>query len=211
MGTSQVNAVGRGRHSRVRRSAFTLAELVMVIIIIGIVAALAAPRVAILHGHGEGAALLADLRILRNSIELYASEHLGNYPGLLADGAGGAARSEAAFLSQLTQFSTVQGGVSDNRSSSFHLGPYLFTGMPPLPVGPKKGGTGVLIVATDPVPTVGSSAGWIYNPDTGEIIGNVGGEVGGAEKLPPEIVERLNLDEGVGGLGVEGGGQSLGN
>jgi hypothetical protein len=70
--------------------------------------------------------------------------------------------------------------------------------MPPLPVGPKQASTEVLIVATEPAPNAASSAGWIYNPDTGEIIGNVGGSVGGTETLPPEILDRLDLS-GVGG------------
>lgn len=165
----------------------------MVIVIIGIVATLAAPRVASLNGSGEGAALLADLRIIRNAIELYASEHNGRYPGEVADGKSGTARSETALLSQLTQYSNVQGRVATSQSASYPYGPYLFTGMPPLPVGPKQGSTKVEIVSSEPAPMPGSSAGWIYNPTSGEIIGNVGGSVGGTETIPDEIISRLNL------------------
>lgn len=194
------------RRARLRRRAFTLAELTMVLIIIGIVATLAIPRLALLHGSGEGTALLADLRIVRNAIELYASEHGGVYPGQHADGAGGAALSEAAFISQLTQYSRVGGQVSVSKSASHPFGPYLFVGIPPLPVGPNKGSTEVLIVAVEPVPRASSDAGWIYNPTTGEFIGNVGGEVGGDEVIPDEILDRLELPPvgvmGVGGMGL---------
>ena len=72
----------RGLKSAVKKhSAFTLAELLIVVAILGILAALVLPEV---QGHSQRAkeaAAKENLRILRDAIERYAIEHNGIPPG----------------------------------------------------------------------------------------------------------------------------------
>ena len=149
-----------------------MVELVIVVVIIGIIAAIALPRMSSSASGSAEKALAADLNTMRQAIERYAAEHQHVYPGLHEDGAGGAQRSAAAFVNQLTQYSDVNGKTSAGNSSTFLLGPYLRT-IPPLPVGRNRGATEVLIDATNSPPLVrATGAGWVYNPVTGEIIAN---------------------------------------
>jgi type II secretory pathway pseudopilin PulG len=63
------------------RRAFSIAELVIVAAVIGILAALVIPS---LHNHGlaaKEAAAREDLQLLRGAIELYAARHVGVPPG----------------------------------------------------------------------------------------------------------------------------------
>jgi len=160
--------------SRVR--GFSLVELVIVIVIIGIIAAIAIPRVSRgSRGAGESA-LTADLAILRNAIELYASEHNGDYPGAkAAGGTYGAAETADAFTNQLLMHSGVTGEVQDTRDATHPFGPYLRKQIPPAPVGANKGSNDVAIdTANAPPLATGGTEGWVYNPLTGDIIVNSG-------------------------------------
>lgn len=155
---------------------FSLVELVIVIVIIGVIAAIAIPRVSRgARGAGESS-LSSNLSVLRNAIELYASEHNGDYPGAKSDGGTGAANSEAAFVGQLTKYSKITGEVNATRdvAAGFVYGPYLRKGIPPLPVGKNRGKTTVLIDTANATPavSVNTGQGWVYNPTTGEIIAN---------------------------------------
>jgi len=62
-----------------KRAAFSLVELVVVVLIIGILAAVAAPRMFDTAGSARDAATRASLGIVRDSIELFRSQK-GNYP-----------------------------------------------------------------------------------------------------------------------------------
>lgn len=62
-----------------RRNAFTLLELVIVILILGIVAAVAAPRFANQTATAQENASLQSLSILRSAIEMYNIDN-GAYP-----------------------------------------------------------------------------------------------------------------------------------
>lgn len=153
---------------------FSLVELVIVIVIIGIIAAIAIPRVSRgSRGAGESA-LASNLSILRNAIELYASEHDGVYPGANGDGSN-AAGSEGAFESQLTQYSKSDGTVSAtyDAANGYVYGPYLRKGIPQAPVGDQKGQTTVTMVNVAATPlTADDLTGWLYNSATGEILVN---------------------------------------
>jgi general secretion pathway protein G len=156
-----------------RRSGFSLVELVIVIVIIGIIAAIAIPRVGRGAKTAGESALAQNLAILRNAIELYASEHSGDYPGAKGDGVN-AAETPEAFISQLTQYSSGAGVTQATRDATHPYGPYLRKGMPPAPVGVNKGSTDVLIdkVNTPPLVNTAGGEGWVFNPLTGDLIIN---------------------------------------
>lgn len=59
---------------------FTLIELIVVIAILGILAAIAVPRVTTSLKTAKENADMANLKILQNAIERYYVEHEGKYP-----------------------------------------------------------------------------------------------------------------------------------
>ncbi len=155
---------------------FSLVELVIVIVIIGIIAAIAIPRVSRgSKGAGESS-LSSNLSVLRNAVELYASEHTGDFPGAKKSDGSGSAGAAADLTNQMTMYSKGNGETKATRdvANGFVFGPYLRKGMPPLPVGTNKGMTTVKFDSTNtpPAVSVSSGEGWVYNPTTGDIIAN---------------------------------------
>jgi prepilin-type N-terminal cleavage/methylation domain-containing protein len=150
------------------RGGFSLIELVIVVVIIGIIAAIAIPRLSRGSAGAADSALSANLAVLRNAIDLYATEHGGTYPAF------------ATFDTQLTQYTDSSGAVSATKTGNYIYGPYLRK-IPTLPVGPStfKGST-TIIDGTSA--TIGASAGaWFYNATTGEVRANlVDGQVDAA-------------------------------
>lgn len=134
------------------RRGFSLIELVIVVVIIGIIAAIAIPRMSRGATGANESNLTANLRVLRNAIDLFQTEHEGTYPAV------------ATIDTQLTQYTDMAGTVSASKTSTFIYGPYVRS-IPPLPVGAKKGKSG--IAAAD-----GGTIGWIYDDTTGVIKAN---------------------------------------
>lgn len=142
-------------HACIRRSArgFSLIELVIVIVIIGIIGAIAIPRMSRGAAGASDAALVANLAVLRNAIDLFITEHEGVIP------------SAANITSALLQYSDKSGtSFQSTKDTTHYFGPYL-RAIPPLPVGAKKGSTG--IAAAD-----GAGVGWLYDATTGHIKAN---------------------------------------
>jgi prepilin-type N-terminal cleavage/methylation domain-containing protein len=138
--------------SRKRNRGFSLLELVVVIVIIGIIAAIAIPRVSRGSAGAADSALIADLAVMRNGIDLYAAEHNGAFP------------AQGTCAEQLTQYTDSVGNFQAAKDATHIYGPYLRK-VPPLPVGAAKGNTGIATV-----PGVG--VGWIYDAVAGEIKAN---------------------------------------
>jgi general secretion pathway protein G len=67
-----------------KKLAFTLVELLIVIIIIAVLAAIAIPKFANSGMRGKESALRADLKMYRNAIDLFKTD-TGAYPSTLAD------------------------------------------------------------------------------------------------------------------------------
>ncbi len=144
----------------IQRLGFSLIELVIVVVIIGILAAIAIPRLSRGSSGAADSAIAGDLTVLRNAVDLYATEHGGTFPAL------------ATFDTQLTQYTDSSGTVSATKTVTAIYGPYLRK-IPPLPVGPS-GYKGTITVVDGSSGTPGTAAGaWFYNATTGEIKANL--------------------------------------
>ncbi|MDO8631969.1 MAG: prepilin-type N-terminal cleavage/methylation domain-containing protein, partial [Phycisphaerales bacterium] len=84
---------------------FTLVELVMVVTIIGIIAAIAVPRVTSASNSATRNALEATLANVRKTIDTYYAEH-NRFPGY--DPANGSPNDDQ-FVKQLLMYSDAQG------------------------------------------------------------------------------------------------------
>lgn len=158
-----------------RRGAFTLVELVVAIIILGLLAAMAIPRLSQGAVDGDEADLRAHLAVLRTAIELYYHDH-GAYPGREPAGSSTAdAETAVAFVRQLIRYTDAAGRVSATPGERFCYGPYLRQGVPPCPVAPRSPSAGVWLVSGSAIPAysqAAGNAGWVYNCDTGYVAAN---------------------------------------
>jgi general secretion pathway protein G len=157
----------------VTRRAFTLVEIVVVVLILGIIATVAVPRVMRRTVSDGETALKQDLSTVRSAIERYASDHRGTFPGAVADGDGHKAGSEQAVKNQLMHYTNEFGAISKEKNPAYPFGPYLRGEFPRAPVGPridsdtlKVENAGHLLSGKD-----GSTA-WRYDIATGELILN---------------------------------------
>ena len=141
------------RSRATRRRAFSLLELVIVIVIMGVLAAIAVPRIVGASERAKAEAVSNDLAEVRNAIEVYKAEHQGRIPGL-------------QFVAQMTQYSNETGTTSANRGPKFPFGPYLKE----IPKNPYSGKNTVrfLLQAAQSAGTRATDRGWTYNTVTGE-------------------------------------------
>ena len=153
------------------RRGFSLIELVIVVVIIGIIAAIAIPRLSRGSAGAADSAVSGNLAVLRNAIDLYATEHNGTWPTL------------ADFEDQLTQYTDASGATSATRKATAIYGPYLRK-VPPLPVGGTgyKNSTDVVDGSTG---SPGASAGaWFYDQTNGNLRANLADAVVDAAGKP---------------------------
>ena len=148
-----------------RDKAFSLIEIVVVAAILAILAAIALPRLSRGSRGASDAALDTDLAALQEAIDLFATEHDGQFPG--ADD----------IAKQLTQYTDRQGQAQATKDASHIYGPYLHA-IPPLPVGHRRGNTRIASEDAEDI-------GWIYTPASGEIQANVGTAETTAETIGP--------------------------
>ena len=125
-----------------RRNAFTLVELVVVIMILGILAAVAAPKLLKTSQTATDNGLRQTLSIVRDAIELYAAENGGSLP---------------PCADATTSLQTA-------------LKPYIRGAFPKSPVGMKN--QDVKADGADPLGADNTITGWMYNTSTGEFICN---------------------------------------
>src|SRR5215510_2532086 len=104
--------------SRRLDSGFTLVELLIVVIILGILAAVVIPQFSGAAMEAKESAMRADLNTVRQAISLYRVQHNEIYPGQT---------SWAEFVTQLTMPTNSAGATS---GAGVKYGPYLRTAFP---------------------------------------------------------------------------------
>ena len=157
---------------------FTLVELLIVVIILAILAAIIIPQFTAATDDAEQAAYDTNLANIRSAIDLYRQQH-NDYPGAVASSgatcvngaADGGAAGQAAFITQLTRFTNSAGEACTGfDAAQFRFGPYLKDGVPNNPLGTSNAVT----VVSDGVLglTSGGTGGWRFDSITGELIGD---------------------------------------
>ena len=146
------------RQHRQRRG-FTLIEVLIVVVILGILAATVLPQFTASSDSAKESSAVQNLQTLRGQIELYRLQHLNKYPG-----AGSTVAKD--FLDAML-LSSDDAGVTGAIGTK-PLGPYITGQFPP---NPFTGARGVKIVAdvAAAVPDDSKTDGWFYNPATGRI------------------------------------------
>src|SRR5213080_4824612 len=74
--------------ARTRKTGFTLVEILIVVIILGILAAIVIPQFTNASQDAREIALLSQLQTLRSQIELYKLQHFDKLPDLVTNGNG---------------------------------------------------------------------------------------------------------------------------
>ena len=133
---------------------FTLVEILIVVIILGILAAIVIPQFTQASDDARESALSSDLQTMRSQLELYRVQHTGGqYP---------AGATTAAWTAQLLSVTLADGTVDPNGT----YGPYL----PKMPSNPFALGDSTVKIGTG---SAGSGTeGWHFNTTTGRFSPN---------------------------------------
>jgi general secretion pathway protein G len=156
---------------RTRKGGFTLVEILIVVIILGILAAIVIPQFTSASQDARKNSLSSQLQTLRSQIELYKLQHLDQLPqGLRTTGNIAAATAWNEMLNKTNAAGTVSTGTD------YPFGPYLQSE----PANPLNGGKGVVVGSVDvtfnPSQNIGSTT------DYGFILNNTNGKIWGLSK-----------------------------
>ena len=159
---------------------FTLIEMLVVVIILGILAMIIVPQITVSTEDARKTTLQQNLGIMRNAIETYAAQHRNRYPGVYSETDGSTltttdALAKTAMIAQLTQFTDLNGQVQATKDATFKYGPYIKTAS--LPTNPYNENTDVVVdfdqndITAARAPA-GAGEGWQYFAPIGVFFAN---------------------------------------
>jgi len=137
---------------KTRKTGFTLVEILIVVIILGILAAIVIPQFTEASNDARESSLVSNLQTLRSQFELYKVQHLDVYPWEDADGALDG--SDNIINRLITK--TTEAGAADG-----DLGPY----MQEVPTNPFVGNDTAVFAAA-----AADGVDWAIDTTTGAII-----------------------------------------
>lgn len=153
---------------------FTLVELMIVVSILGIMAAIVLPTFAGNSLMAKESVAMDNLRTVRSQIELYKLQHNGLRPGYYINPIGATVQASAVVMNnQFTQTTSVKGTTSGSqaKSATYPCGPYMIK----KPSNPFNGFTNIKYVAQGAdfaaaaaATTDAEQVGWLYKKETGE-------------------------------------------
>jgi general secretion pathway protein G len=145
-----------------KRTAFTLVEILIVVVILGILAAVVIPTFASCTAAAKDSALAQDLTMIKRMILVYKAQHLETAPGY-PDGDRSQPPTEAAFEAQTMMASDAQGVTA----AVGKYGPY----MEKIPMNPFNNLRTVQVLADneDFPAEADDSHGWVCKPATQEV------------------------------------------
>jgi len=110
------------------KSGFTLVEILIVVVILGILAAIVIPQFTGASTEAKEAALVSDLQSIRSQIELYKIQHNDTLPGEILNADGSITPATAvSFVNQLTNKTDQYGNVDPDGTDpqTYRFGPYM--------------------------------------------------------------------------------------
>ena len=137
------------------KSGFTLVEILIVVVILGILAAIVIPQFTEASTEAKTSRLCTDLQSVRSQIELYKIQHNDNLPGIVV-----------TFEESMTGYTTQDGVLAPVQAPGAGVyGPYMQV-LPTNPFVPDAA------LANDVTAGVASalgdnSSGWYFNTTTG--------------------------------------------
>ena len=147
---------------RTRKGGFTLVEILIVVIILGILAAIVIPQFTSASQDARKNSLVSQLQTLRSQLELYKLQHLDQLPSTLI--------GATPAWTQMTNKTDASGATGT--STAFPFGPYLQAD----PVNPLNSvnQTAVGVVTADVsggAANASGSVGFVINSSNGKIWG----------------------------------------
>lgn len=162
------------------QSGFTLIEILVVVILLGILATIIVPQISVSSDDAKLNALKTNLSSMRSAVEIYYYQHGNTFPGAKKETDGTATGSDGeaatAFVAQLKKYSSTAGVANNSGTSEFAYGPYLRHG---IPINPFNNLDTVVCDYDETDITqktsAGATAGWKFYPKTGILVSGDGG------------------------------------
>ena len=146
------------------KSGFTLVEILIVVVILGILAAIVIPQFTEASTEARESRLCTDLQTMRSQIELYKAQHNDLLPGSETAASAIGSVGNATFIQALTGYTDVAGDVQAAPGPGVY-GPY----MQKIPTNAFNNDDTVTFNATVGVGNPGTNnAGWNLDPATGQ-------------------------------------------
>ena len=138
-----------------KRSGFTLIEMLIVIIILGILAMVIVPQITVSTDDAKVSTAKQNLSTLRSAIGLYQAQHNNTYPNLSLN------------TNQLTMYSNADGTIGYVNSTSTPLGPYMKDGLPKNPFNDLSTVESNATATLNSGRYANASVGWVYFSNVG--------------------------------------------
>jgi general secretion pathway protein G len=180
----------RGEMMKAKRG-FTLVEILIVVVILGILAAIVIPQFTGASTEAKESSLVSDLQTIRSQIELYKIQHNDTVPGeiLQSDGSITTA-TDATFVEALCSKTDQYGNVGTDPTVN-RFGPY----MQKMPINPFSNATGttladysedgaMVVVGASKLTTGNENSGWYFVVDR-DSSGNPQGDHGAFQAADP--------------------------